>query len=176
MTASGSGQSKSATRPCSAAGRPMCTSAPSGPAISSRSIAPTVLPVTRLITSPARNPNVFTWYPCPEPGGHPGLLTEQLAQRTAPLASGAELRPVPGHRGIGVEAVAADQHGRARGDQALAHREHVDQRVPLPRTAAGPPPSIKGARDRLAPGGEARVPPPADAGLVTGHDVTIMRP
>ena len=55
------GQANSATRPCSAAGSPMCTSAPSGPAISSRSIAPTVVPVTRLITSPARNPNVLTW-------------------------------------------------------------------------------------------------------------------
>ena len=30
------------------------------------------VPVTRLITSPARNPNVFTWYPCPVPGGHHG--------------------------------------------------------------------------------------------------------
>ncbi len=61
-----------------------------------------------------------------------GLVAEQLPQRHGRLARGPELRPVPGYRCVGVEPILADQPGHARGDQPLAHREHVDQRVLLP--------------------------------------------
>ena len=51
----------SATRPCSASGRPMWKSAPSGPAIASRKNVPTLLPVTRRTTSPTSQPKVTAW-------------------------------------------------------------------------------------------------------------------
>jgi hypothetical protein len=66
---------------------------------------------------------------------------QELADGDRVLARGGELRPVGGDRGVEVELALAGQAGGAGGDQALAHREHVHQRVGLPAAAlllAGP--------------------------------------
>jgi hypothetical protein len=133
-------------------------------------------------------------------GGQAGLVAEQLPQRHGRLARGGELRPVPGHRRIGVQPALADQPGHARGDQPLADREHVDQRVPLPRPIrplagqAAPqirdhPPAHRQARGRagLAPlgevggkgiphRGEARVTPAAQARGQIGRSLFMTIP
>ena len=69
-------------------------------------------------------------------GGQPGLVGQQLPDGDRVLARGGELRPAGSDRGIEVEPALPGQAGRAGGDQALADREHVDQRVRLPAAAA----------------------------------------
>src|SRR5439155_7092941 len=68
-------------------------------------------------------------------GGQAGLVGEQLADGDRVLAGGGELGPAGGNRRVEVERALPGQAGRARGDQALADREHVHQGVRLPAAA-----------------------------------------
>jgi hypothetical protein len=70
--------------------------------------------------------------PAPD-GRDPGLVAEELPHGHRLLATGPELRPVPGDGRIGVEQAGPGQPGGEHRHQSFADGEEVDQRVGSPR-------------------------------------------
>ena len=144
----------------------MWKSAPSGSATSSRKKVPSVLPVTRLTTSPSRWPKLSAWYPLCAPGSHIGScdgqqahdavpvverlgrdglresrqtrgVAQQIADRERVLSRLRELGPVAGDGSVEIQLAAIDEHQRAESGHGLRRRVDIDDGVLLPGAPAG---------------------------------------